>query len=450
MRVEVKPSAIRGKVLAPPSKSMAHRLLICAGLSAGESVVRRLAFSEDVKATIACLRALGAEIRLDGDTAWIRGANVREKLGKTAVLPCNECGSTLRFFTPICMLSSEERVLQGSPYLMTRPMTVYEDIAQKQGIRFVHSDESITVQGCLQSGIYEVAGNISSQFISGLLFALPLLDGDSEIRILPPVESKPYIDMTVQALNDCGIEIECKPPFGKGTPVGGMSEGQGGSRFRRGRWVGMGSDPEGLHNCSSESEQPIYKIKGNQQYRPADMTVEGDYSNAAFFEALNYAGGTVGVEGLRADSLQGDQVYKILFEKIKSGETPIDIADCPDLGPILFAVAALCGGGEFTGTRRLRIKESDRASAMQEELRKLGVAVEVGENTVKVHGGALRAPAEPLSSHGDHRIVMALSVLLTKVGGVIDGAEAVRKSFPDFFEQLRRVGAEVNIYGMDQ
>ena len=432
MRVEIKPSRLRGTVFAPPSKSMAHRLLICAGLSAGESVVRRLAFSEDVKATIACLRALGAEIRLDGDTAWIRGANVREKLGKTAVFPCNECGSTLRLFMPICMLSSEERVLRGSPYLMTRPMTVYEDIAQKQGIRFVHSDESITVQGCLQSGVYEVAGNISSQFISGLLFALPLLDGDSEIRILPPVESKPYIDMTVQALNDCGIEIECKPPFGKG------------------RWVGMGSDPEGLHNCSSESEQPIYKIKGNQQYRPADVTVEGDYSNAAFFEALNFAGGAVEVEGLRADSLQGDQVYKILFEKIKSGETPINIADCPDLGPILFAVAALCGGGEFTGTRRLRIKESDRAAAMQEELRKLGVAVEVGENTVTVHGGALHAPAEPLSGHGDHRIVMALAVLLTKIGGVIDGAEAVRKSFPDFFEQLRRVGAEVNIYGMDQ
>ena len=405
MRVEIKPSKPRGTVIAPPSKSMAHRLLICAGLSEGESIVRHLAFSEDVKATIACLTALGAQIRLDGDTAYVKGTDVRKSLGKTAVLDCNECGSTLRFFTPLCMLSGEERILCGAPYLMTRPMSVYEEIAQKQGIRFEKSADSIIVQGKLQSGVYEVAGNISSQFISGLLFALPLLDGDSEIRILPPVESKPYIDMTVQALTEFGITIT--------------------------------------------AADNIYKVKGGQRYSPRSVTVEGDYSNAAFFEALNYTGADVTVEGLRGDSLQGDKVYKILFENIKSSKNPIDISDCPDLGAILFAVAAICGGARFIGTRRLRIKESDRAEAMRQELAKFGIAVTVGENDVIVHGGELQKPSELLDGHNDHRIVMALAVLATVTGGVIEGAEAVNKSFADFFDRLNDLGVDLT-YGMDQ
>ena len=421
MRVEIKPSALHGTVTAPPSKSMAHRLLICAGLSEGESVVRRLAFSQDVKATIDCLRALGAEIRLDGDTAFVKGTDVRKKIGKTAVLNCNECGSTLRFFTPLCMLSGEERVLRGSLYLMTRPMDVYEKIARDQGIRFKKAEDHLTVEGRLKSGVYEVAGNISSQFISGLLFTLPLLDGDSEIRILPPVESKPYIDMTVAALRQFGIEVETSL--------------RGARRECRATW---------------QPQPTNYRIKGNQSYCPADVTVEGDYSNAAFFEALNYAGSSVKIDGLRENTLQGDSVYKILFENIKSGIDPIDIADCPDLGPVLFTVAALCGGARFTGTRRLRIKESDRADAMRQELQKLGIGVEVGENEVIVHGGTLRQPTAMLSAHGDHRIVMALSVLLTVTGGVIDGAEAVNKSFPDFFEKMQCLGLEVQTDGMDQ
>ena len=399
MRVEIQPCRPHGTVMAPPSKSMAHRLLICAGLSAGESTVRRLAFSEDVKATIDCLRALGAEIVIDGDTAFVRGTDVTKAIGRVAGLPCRECGSTLRFFTPLCMLCGEERVLSGSRYLMTRPMSVYEDIAQKQGVSFMRSDESITVRGRLQSGVYEVRGDISSQFISGLLFALPLLDGDSEIHILPPVESKPYIDMTVQALADFGVTIE--------------------------------------------SDGCIYKVRGGQRYKAADVTVEGDHSNAAFFEALNHAGGEVIVDGLREDSLQGDRIYKFLFKKIKTGSGPIDISDCPDLGPVLFAVAALHDGAVFTGTRRLRIKESDRAAAMKEELMKLGITVEVGENEVIVRPGKLKKPTKILFGHGDHRIVMALSVLATKTGGIIDGAEAVNKSFPDFFEKLKGLNAEV-------
>lgn len=425
MQVEIKPSVLHGTVTAPPSKSMAHRLLIGAGLSEGESTVRRLAFSQDVKATIDCLTALGAVIKLDGDTAFVKGTDVRKTIGKTAVLRCNECGSTLRFFTPLCMLGVEERVLTGSPYLMTRPMDVYERIARDQGIRFEKASDHLTVQGTLQSGVYEVAGNISSQFISGLLFTLPLLDGDSEIHILKPVESKPYIDMTVAALKEFGIQIEYSNPQSPDTSVRDSS-------LRKG------------------SLSIIYRIKGNQHYHPADVTVEGDYSNAAFFEALNYAGASVKIDGLMEDTLQGDSVYKILYENIKNGIDPIDIADCPDLGPVLFVVAALCGGARFTGTRRLRIKESDRADAMRQELAKFGIDVEVGENEVIVHSGTLRRPTTILSAHGDHRIVMALSVLLTVTGGVIDGAGAVNKSFPDFFEKMQKLGAEVQINGMDQ
>lgn len=405
MRVTFRPSKAVGCVTAPPSKSMAHRLLISAGLAEGESVVRSLAFSDDVKATIACLRSLGAQIRLEGDAAYVKGTDVTKPLGTAAILPCGECGSTLRFFTPLCMLTGEARVLTGSAYLLTRPMGVYEKIAQDQKILFEKNNDQLTVQGTLKSGVYEAPGNISSQFISGLLFALPLLDGDSEIRVLPPVESKPYIGMTIAALRDFGVRIDC--------------------------------------------DENTYKIKGGQRYRPLDVTVEGDCSNAAFFDALNYVGSQVTVEGLREDTLQGDAVFKILFEKIKSGETDIDIADCPDLGPVLFAVAALCGGAKFTGTRRLRIKESDRAQAMKQELSAFGVPVTVTDNEVLVGGGILNPPCRALNGHNDHRIVMALSVLLTATGGVIEGAQAVNKSFPDFFDRLKDLGVDC-IYGMDQ
>ena len=401
MIAEIKPSRLKGAVSAPPSKSMAHRLLICAGLSEGESTVRRLAFSEDVKATVKCLTALGASVRVEGDTAYVRGADVTKPLGRAAMLSCGECGSTLRFFTPLCMLCGEERVLEGTGYLLNRPMSVYEDIAKNEGIRFERAPGSLTVQGRLHGGRYAVRGDISSQFISGLLFALPLLDRDSEIDIIPPVESRPYIGMTVSALGEFGVK--------------------------------------------AEENGNIYSMRGGQRYRAADVTVEGDYSNAAFFESLNYAGSDVTVNGLNPNSLQGDRVYKELFEKLRRGESPIDISDCPDLGPILFAAAALCGGARFTGTARLKIKESDRAESMRSELAKFGIAVAVGENEVTVSAGELKRPSETLSGHNDHRIVMSLAVLATVTGGVIDGVQAVNKSFPDFFEKLRVLGAEVLI-----
>ena len=403
MRVVIRPSAARGVIAAPPSKSMAHRLLICAGLSGGESVVRGLSCSKDVEATIACLRALGAEVTLDGDTAVVRGVDLRGG-GKSGELFCNESGSTLRFFIPLCLIDGAQRTLRGSDYLFTRPLSVYEHIAVQQGIVFQRSRNSLTVRGRLTGGVYEAPGDVSSQFITGLLFALPLLDTDSEIRLIPPVESRSYLNLTVDAMRAFGVVIE--------------------------------------------AQGDVFRIRGNQRYRATDVTVEGDYSNAAFFEALNYAGSQVTVTGLNERSLQGDRVYKILFEKIKRQQGAIDIADCPDLGPVLFAVAALCGGGEFTGTRRLRYKESDRAAAMRDELAKFGVTVTVGENMVGV-SGSVHEPDAVLCGHGDHRIVMALSVLASAVGGEIDGAEAVQKSFPDYFDRMIEAGVNVT-YGMDQ
>lgn len=406
MRVSIKPSFAHGIVAAPPSKSMAHRLLICAGLADDESTIRHIALSEDIAATVDCLCALDADIVIDGDTLYVCGDPMVGDLKGLRFLPCRECGSTLRFFIPICLLSMGDKTLTGSEYLMTRPLTVYEELFRDKGIKLTRTADSVMVDGLLTPGTYAIPGNISSQFVSGLLFALPLLPGDSEIRLIPPVESRPYIAMTIDALRTFGVNI--------------IEDGD------------------------------TYRIPGNQRYIPQELTVEGDCSNAAFLEALNLMGGDVQVTGLNPDTLQGDHVYKILFEKIKHGKGTIDISDCPDLGPVLFAAAAVSGGAHFTGTRRLRIKESDRAEAMREELSKLGIPVTVEENSVTVGKGELHAPTGVLSAHGDHRIAMALAVLLTKVGGEIEGAECVNKSFPDFYDKLKELHVEVNCYGMDK
>lgn len=398
MKIKINPSKLCGSIAAPPSKSMAHRLLICAGLSKGKSLISGVAPSEDMKATMDCLKALGAEINYDGENAEICGIDF-EKVN-TAELPCRECGSTLRFFVPIALLCDKEIKFSGSDRLFSRNMSVYEKICKEQKMLFSLSENALSLKGKLQSGKYEVRGDISSQFISGLLFALPFADGDSEIHILPPIESRPYIDMTISALSDFGVSAAFK-------------------------------------------DDNTIVIHGNQEYAAKEITVEGDYSNAAFFDALSFLGSDVKVTGLNPDSLQGDRVYRELFKKIKSGGALIDLSDCPDLGPVCMALAAAHGGAKFTGTKRLRIKESDRCAAMAAELLKFGVKSEVKDNEMTVFPSELKAPKDVLSGHNDHRIVMALSVLLTKYGGEIDGAEAVSKSLPDFFERLKKLGAEM-------
>lgn len=406
MQVTVKPSKANGIVLAPPSKSMAHRLLICAGLSDGESIVSNITFSQDILATLDCLKALGASCEIDGNQVKIKGANPFLFDGNK-LLNCRECGSTLRFMIPLCMLGDKEAMITGSQTLMNRPLGIYEDIAKEQNLKFEMIGNELHICGPLSFGDYKINGGVSSQFISGLLFALPLLEGDSTLELIPPVESKPYIDMTLEALNLFGIEI-------------------------------------------SETRNNKYFIKGNQKYKFADVFVEGDYSNSAFLEALNLTGGKVNVEGLNDNSLQGDKVYLDMLPKLKNENCTLDISDCPDLAPILFSVAALCHGAKFTGTKRLKWKESDRASAMKEELSKCGIKLDVGENEVIVYSGMLKSPSDVISSHNDHRIAMAMSVVLSCVGGVIDGAEAVKKSYPDFFEIVKQLGVEVEYIGMDK
>ena len=389
MTVTILPSKANGKIEAPPSKSMAHRLLICAGLAGGTSVIQNIDFSEDILATIDCLRALGIEISC-GD----RCATVRNPLRAGE-------SSTLRFMIPLCLMSGQTYMLRGSRTLFTRPLTVYENICEAQGLMFRKEGNQLTVSGRLSPGEYEIPGNISSQFVSGLLFTLPLLEGDSRIRLIPPVESRSYIGMTMQAQEEFGV-------------------------------------------CTEWEDDLTIRIRGGQKYRPRKTRVEGDYSNAAFFEALNLAGGNVTVEGLKADSLQGDRVYRQHLERIREGYAEIDLSDCPDLGPVLIAAAALQHGAKFTGTRRLKIKESDRGLAMRQELDKMGVTVETGENEILVSTGVMR-PEQPLDGHNDHRIVMALAVMLTKTGGTIRGAEAVRKSLPDFWQRLAGLGVEMRV-----
>lgn len=471
MRVIIKPSTPHGNVCAPPSKSMAHRMLICAGLAhkSEPSLIFGLEDSQDILATIDCLNVLGAGINRQNDCAAIYGID-SNAVRENNILPCRECGSTLRFFVPLCLLQDKPLTLTGSPTLMSRPMDVYRAICQQQGLLFSQDEQGIHVQGPLRAGTFTIPGNISSQFISGLLFALPLLDANSTINVVPPVESRPYINMTIEALSLFGVRVNCE----NGTT---------------------------LH------------IPGNQRYQNITVHVEGDYSNDAFLEALNYVGkqraegigaapsaapavhtasstvtatrATTAVEataaaarvtttspataaaaratvaaannpapaatpavrvtGLRADSLQGDRAYQELFPALAAGAPTISLADCPDLGPILMAVAAANNGATFTNCKRLAIKESNRGQAMAQELAKFGAAVTVSDDrdNIVVQAGALRAPSLPLDGHNDHRIVMALATLACAVGGTITGAQAVDKSFPDYFERLTQLGVDL-------
>lgn len=399
MKVIINKSKAIGKISAPPSKSMAHRMLISAGLSEGKSIVHKIAPSEDILATLDCLEALGAKYNYDGYTVEIEGIG-RGMIFAKNTMKCRESGSTLRFFLPLCMIYGKETVFDGSETLLNRPLGVYEDLCKNNGILFKNNGKEITVKGTLNAGVFEIPGNISSQFITGLLFALPLLTGDSLIKIIPPIESLSYINLTIDALAEFGIIIKWK------------------------------------------DENTLY-IKGNQKYQPREVTVEGDYSNTAFFEALNTVGSDVKIEGLNPKSIQGDRVYKELFKKLDNENPTIDISDCPDLGPILFAIAGAKHGGTFTGTKRLKIKESDRSWAMASELLKFGIETKIGEDTVKIYPKDFHKPTEVLYGHNDHRIVMSLSVLLTLTGGTIDGAEAVRKSMPDFFKNLENLGVDI-------
>ena len=399
MNVTINKGKAQGKIIAPPSKSVAHRMLICGGLANAKSTITGINNSDDVQATLDCLAAIGVQYKHVGDVLEITGREVK-KNKQIQEFFCRESGATLRFFIPLALLTGKKSIFYGSQSLLSRPLSVYQGICKEQDLMFVKEKDRIILEGPLRAGNFKVQGNISSQFISGLLFALPVLKKDSQISITQPIESHSYIDLTINVMRKFGMKIEWK------------------------------------------NERTLY-IPGGQKYSPVVDSVEGDYSNAAFFSALNILGGDVEIEGLSENSVQGDRIYSKYFEMIKKGTPSINISDCPDLGPVLFALAAANNGGIFTGTRRLRIKESDRCDAMAEELRKFGVSVAVNDDDVVVFPKEFHKPTAVLNGHNDHRVVMALAILCTIFGGEIEGAEAVNKNFPDFFEKLQSVGIDV-------
>ena len=447
MRAILYPSEISGRVDAPPSKSMAHRALICAALAKGESRVLNLSASQDITATLAAMRLLGAsaadmdapECRRGAAAAYAHWSGERTVSGPgslilkgTGGLPfapvsgpvdCCESGSTLRFLIPLFSLTDAPVRFTGRGRLMERPQGVYARMFAERGLGFAQDADGITVRGALSAGEYTLAGNISSQFISGLLFALPLLSGASVIRITPPFESRSYVDLTLRALADFGVR-------------------------------------------AAFTDENTIAVPGGQTYRPCAYTVEGDYSQAAFLAVLGAARGGVAVTGLREDSLQGDRAIldilarcgariirtddAALFEKSDLRGTEIDLADCPDLGPVLMVLGALCKGETvIRNAGRLRIKECDRIAAMQEELAKMGGTVKADGDTLTIEGCALHKPTAPLNGHNDHRIVMAMAVAALAAGqpAVIEGANAVNKSWPDFFEVIKGLGAHVTNQG---
>ena len=347
MKVTIAPSVAGGRVAAPASKSAAHRMMIGAALAEGESLLRGVAESEDLLATLDCLRALGAQAALENGALTVRGVG-GDLSRSTGRFPCRESGSTLRFFVPLALLKQGTSLFTGSDRLMARGADLYAEVFAGKGITMEKTREGVAFTGRLAPGGYTVRGDLSSQYITGLLLALPLAGGDSTLRILPPVESRPYIDITLGVLRQFGVTVE-------------------------------------------EMEENVFAIP-HGRYRALAADVEGDWSNAAFFYALNALGGDVTVTGLSPDSLQGDRACVGMLEQLKTGFAEIDIAGTPDLGPVLFAAAAALHGGRFTGICRLAIKESDRAAAMAEELAKLGVKTEVEENAVTVFPGGLTRP----------------------------------------------------------
>lgn len=397
MNAKFEPCKLKGVINAPPSKSMAHRFLLGAALSGKNCNISGIDYSEDILASIDCLKALGAKIDTDGDTVTVNPEGFMKC--ENAHLNCRESGSTLRFFIPLCLILGKEVTLSGSKRLFERPLDVYEEICKQHNFKFEKGETFVKVCGNLESGHYKVRGDISSQFVTGLVFALLYLGENSKIEIIPPFESKSYIDLTLCALKAFGAN------------------------------VGF-SDDYTIQIKKSE----LHKFQG---------IVEGDYSNAAFLDAFNYIGSDVKINNLNPDSYQGDKVYKEYFEKISQGVPTLDISDCPDLGPVLIALSSLKNGAHLLGTERLKAKESDRGMAMHEELKKLGGGLVFGDNCITVPKQKLKNTGILLDGHNDHRIVMALSVILSKIGGEISGTEAVRKSYPGFFGDILKLGAKV-------
>lgn len=407
--------------VVPPSKSMAHRLLACSALADGSSHIANLGHSADIDATAAAIRLLGAGMEWEGTNAVVHGS-APGRYHPEEPIDCGESGSTLRFLIPIFALLAEPVTFTGAKRLFERPLGPYEAIFRERGLLFERGESSLTIEGPLPSGEYTLRGDISSQFISGLLFALPLLEGDSTITIQPPFESWAYVTLTRWAQERFGIYNAWTGPFSLMVP-------------------------------------------GGQRYSPADLTVEGDWSQGAVFAVIAAVRGGFSIAGLDPESAQGDRVILEILRKCgaqtafdgtlditpsKDLRSPgvVDLSGCPDLGPVLFSLAALCRGTtRFVNAGRLRGKESDRIGTMEQELKKLGVNTASTEDSLVVEGSAALRDGLTVDAHNDHRVAMALATLAF-CGGIsltIEGAECVEKSWPRFFDDLKGLGADIEL-----
>lgn len=425
---KVYPSKLKGEVKIPPSKSMAHRAVICAALSDGICKVSNIDFSDDIIATVEAMKSLGAVINKKDDYIEVIGIKSQQnKINKSIsgerIIDCNESGSTLRFLLPIAALFEGTNRFVGRGNLGKRPLDTYYEIFNDQGIKYSYKEGllDLKTEGKLKSGNFKVKGNISSQFITGLLFALPLLKGDSKIMITTELESKGYIDLTLSVMRDFGIEI-----------------------------------------INNNYEELI--IRGNQNYSSIDYRVEGDYSQAAFFLCSDAVSNEVIVDDLNMNSLQGDREVVDILERMgvniklnnngiigtidsKLKSTIIDGSQCPDIIPVISLVASLCDGvTEIINAGRLRIKECDRLAAVTSELNKLGAKIIEKEDGLIIEGVSRLKGGCTVWSHKDHRIAMTLAIASTVCEEpiIIKDYECVTKSYPEFWNDFRMLGGIVD------
>ncbi len=422
--VIIQPFSLNGKVKIPPSKSLSHRAVIAAGLSNGECSIDNISMSEDILATCEIMEKLGVNIKQFPNKLKICGEG-KPQLACDGIenneLQCNESGSTLRFLIPIAMLTGEKIIFKGKSKLVQRTLKPYYEIFDKHNIKYttINSKLPLTIDGSLKPGIFELRGDVSSQFITGLIYALPLLNGNSTIKITTEMESIGYIDLTLDVLRKFGVKVE-------------------NNNYRE------------------------FRIKGNQQYMKRDFRVEGDFSQAAFYLAAGVLGGEVDCIDLNMGSLQGDRVIvdiiknmggKITMENgiLKASKsdlkgTIIDASQCPDLVPIVAVLGALSDGTtEIINAGRVRIKESDRLKAMATELNKIGAEVIEREDSLIIHGKpGLKGGV--VSSWNDHRIAMAMAISSIRCTNelTIEDSGAVKKSYPQFYEDFKSLGGKVN------
>ncbi len=406
MDVKITPRRLSGVVTPPPSKSLAHRWILAAALAAGTSVVKNVAFSEDIEATLRCMEALGASWETREDRLQIAGiGGERRPFGDLPQFDCGESGSTLRFLIPIALTVDQGGMFTGRGRLMERPQQPYFDLFDRRGISYALEDGALTVRGSLSPGEFRLRGDVSSQFFTGLLMALPLLEGPSVVISTTKLESASYTSMTMGVLARCGVHVRWSPALN-----------------------GFGVEP-GI-------------------YSPFEETVEADWSQAAFWYAAISLGSNLRLRGLKGQSAQGDAAVVGHYKKLAlTGEVKINLSDCPDLLPPLAVMAAVRRGTtHFTHAARLRLKESDRLATVARMLKALGGAVSEEEDGLTVYGVST-LPGGVVDGANDHRIVMAAAIAATRCQGpvVIRGAEAVRKSYPNFWRDYENLGGAVHV-----